>query len=250
MQHGDALPSGPGDDDLADLLAPVDVVLSPGPATSPRRGTPAAEVPTAPEPDDDVPEPEDYAAPKPDEAATPGPAPEPRTERPVAGVHPAPDGVVTFGRWFQPLPGGVLPRPADDLPLAAAVRAPGGSTVHAVTSGRAHRAPVALAAGGLELAADDGSTIVLTGPPSTTWFRDDEDVQAGEVLGVLPTGGSTDPVVLTVLVIGPDGRPRDAVDLLVGLPDPGELGLGAGLGTDPFLLDLEVAGRLEPDGRS
>lgn len=152
---------------------------------------------------------------------------------------------MTFGRWFQPVAGGVLPRPDPAEPLVAVVRAAPGSTVHAVTAGHVRRAPVTLAAGGLELAGDDGTTVVLTGPAQTAWVRDDEAVVAGEVLGALPAGDGAGDVELQVLVIGPDGVPRDAVDVLVGLPDPGELDLGPGLGTDPFTLDLEIAG----DGR-
>ncbi|MBD7918562.1 hypothetical protein H9657_09780 [Cellulomonas sp. Sa3CUA2] len=156
---------------------------------------------------------------------------------------------MTFGRWFQPVAGGVLPRPDPAEPVVAVVRAAPGSTVHAVTAGHVHRAPVTLAAGGLELAGDDGTTVILTGPPDTTWVRDDEDVAAGEVVGVLPTvDGTRDDIELRVLLIGPDGVPRDAVDALVGLPDPGELDLGPGLGTDPFALDLEIAGRTDRPG--
>lgn len=171
---------------------------------------------------------------------------------------------MTFGRWFQPVAGGVLPRPDPAEPVVAVVRAAPGSTVHAVTAGRVRRAPVTLVAGGLELAGDDGTTVVLTGPPDTAWVRDDEQVVAGEVVGVLPSGagaaaggaapdgaaprGAGDDVELRVLVIGPDGVPRDAVDALVGLPDPGELDLGPGLGTDPFALDLEIAGTTDRPG--
>ncbi|UZN02570.1 hypothetical protein [Cellulomonas sp. S1-8] len=199
----------------------------------------------------------------PSSAVAPPPRP-PAPTRPVAAELPpvprtGPD-VVTFGRWFQPVAGGVLPRPDVRDPVVAVVRAAPGSTVHAVTAGRARRAPAALAAGGLEIAGADGATLVLIGPADTAWLRDDEDVAAGEVVGVLPTGGGAGSgevggggpggdVELRLLVIGADGVPRDAVDLLVGLPDPGELDLGPGLGTDPFALDLEIAGRADSRGR-
>lgn len=158
---------------------------------------------------------------------------------------PRADDVVTFGRWFQPVAGGVLPRPDGTDALVAVVRAAAGATLHAVTAGHVRRAPAALGVGGLEIAGQDGTTVVLTAPADTAWVHDDEDVVAGQVVGVLPTTATTAPddVAVRVLVIGPDGVPRDAVDALVGLPDPGELDLGPGLGTDPYALDLEIAGR-------
>lgn len=260
MQHpggGPETADGP-QDDLSDLLAPADVQFRPAPpAVRPRRrpapvpAEPVDAVETAWSASPDLTRPHEPSPPP----GVPSPTAAPTSAVPPASVPSAPpppvprrDDVVTFGRWFQPVAGGVLPRPDPDEPVVAVVRAAPGSTVHAITAGHVRRAPVTLAAGGLELAGDDGTTLVLTAPPDTAWVRDDEDVAAGEVVGVLPTGdGTGGDVELRVLVIGQDGVPRDAVDALVGLPDPGELDLGPGLGTDPFTLDLEIAGRV--DGR-
>ncbi|GIG41160.1 hypothetical protein [Cellulomonas phragmiteti] len=283
MQHpGGGPDSGDGspESDLSDLLAPADVQFRPPPAPARARRAPvpvpvppvttaladppdltrSAPVPaplaplTPPPPRPSAP----LAAPPPAAAPAPAPAPAPAARVATAAPSlPAPpaaplersEDVVTFGRWFQPVAGGVLPRPDAAEPLVAVIRVAPGSTVHAVTAGRVRRAPVTLAAGGLELAGDDGTTVVLTGPARTAWVRDDEDVVAGEVVGVLPAGDDgADDAELRVLVIGPDGTPRDAVDTLVGLPDPGELDLGPGLGTDPFALDLEIAGRTDRPG--
>lgn len=266
---------GSTQDDLSDLLAPADVQFRPAPPPArPRRAPLPVPVPApAPSPDDradltlatdDVEpavaatEPLVVEAPRVESPRVDHGPTDPSTpaavladtvpSRPAhSGPAPAPPAghVVTFGRWFQPVAGGVLPRPDAAQPVVAVVRAAPGSAVHAVTAGHVRRAPVALAAGAVELAADDGSILVLTGPPDTVWLRDDEDVAAGEVLGALPTGDGGTDAELRVLVIGPDGVPRDAVDVLVGLPDPGELDLGPGGGTDPFALDLEIAGRDE-----
>ncbi|MCC2320741.1 hypothetical protein [Cellulomonas xiejunii] len=257
MQHPGGGPdtADGSQDDLSDLLAPADVQFRPAPpVTRPRRRpapVPAQPVDTVETALPDLTRHRTPSAPgAPAAPDAPSPDAPPDTTGPPAP--PArPDDVVTFGRWFQPVAGGVLPRPDPDEPVVAVIRAAPGSSVHAITAGHARRAPVTLAAGGLELAGDDGTTLVLTAPPDTAWVRDDEDVAAGEVVGVLPTGdGGGGDVELRVLVIGPQGVPRDAVDALVGLPDPGELDLGPGLGTDPFALDLEIAGRADVPGAS
>ena len=250
------------DDDGPAAAEPEPLVADAPPAEAPPVDTPVVDTRLVDEP---LTEADESSPPAPapipvaagPEPALPRPAPSPAPAGPAAPAAPSGD-VITFGRWFQPVAGGVLPRPDATQPVVAVIRAAPGSTVHAVTAGHVRRAPVALAAGAVELAADDGSILVLTGPPDTVWLRDDEDVAAGEVLGALPTpagvaaggdapGGAAD-VELHVLVIGPDGVPRDAVDVLVGLPDPGELDLGPGGGTDPFALDLEIAGRDERAG--
>ena len=235
------------DDELADLLAPADVAFQAGPTTP---------IQVARAPRDRV------AAP-----ARPQPAPgdRPDDDRPAAPVaHPVPrhrpdappdrppavDPVVV-GRRFQPVPGGALPRPHPADPLMAALLTTPAAPVFAVTEGTVRRAPAQVAAGAVELRAPDGSALVLLGGPDVAWVVDDEEaVVAGAVLGIV-AGSPGDPPgePLLVLAVDPSGTQVDAVGLLVGLPDPGELdllGSDSGAGVDPYRLDLELAATLRP----
>ncbi|GEL97035.1 hypothetical protein [Cellulomonas terrae] len=165
----------------------------------------------------------------------------------------APVAPVVVGRRFQPVPGGALPRPHPSDPLMAALLATPAAPVFAVTEGTVRRAPAQVAAGAVELRAPDGSALVLLGGPSVAWVVDDEEaVAAGTVLGIV-AGSAGDPPgePLLVLAVDASGSQVDAVALLVGLPDPGELdllGSDSAVGVDPYRLDLELAASLQPVG--
>lgn len=181
----------------------------------------------------------------------------PRPDAPV--TPPARDPVaaavvpVVVGRRFQPVPGGALPRPHPSDPLMAALLATPAAPVFAVTEGTVRRAPAQVAAGAVELRAPDGSALVLLGGPSVAWVVDDEEsVGAGAVLGIV-AGSPGDPPgePLLVLAVDASGSQVDAVALLVGLPDPGELdllGADSAVGVDPYRLDLELAATLQTVG--
>ena len=162
---------------------------------------------------------------------------------------------VVVGRRFQPVPGGALPRPHPSDPLMAALLATPGAPVFAVTAGTVRRAPAQVAAGAVELQAPDGSAYVLLGGSAVAWVvDDDEPVVAGAVLGIV-AGSPGDPPgePLLVLAIDSTGTQVDAVALLVGLPDPGELdllGSDPAAGVDPYRLDLELAASLPSSGKS
>lgn len=164
------------------------------------------------------------------------------------------------------MPGGVLPHADPAHGPAAVLRADPGTPVHAVTAGTVRRVLPGVAGGGVELHVAGGGTFVYTGTAPVVWtVQDDDDVDAGSILGVVATGGHSGSEVagridgsdgsdgssggradLLVLAVDEEGRALDAADLLVGLPDPGELALrpeGGGLGVDPYELDLELLGR-------
>ncbi|KQR16308.1 hypothetical protein [Cellulomonas sp. Leaf334] len=174
----------------------------------------------------------------------------PDSTRPAAAPTVEP---VVVGRRFQPVPGGALPRPHPTDPLMAALLATPAAPVFAVTEGTVRRAPAQVAAGAVELRAPDGSALVLLGGPSVAWVVDDEEsVAAGTVLGIV-AGSPGDPPgePLLVLAVDATGRQVDAVALLVGLPDPGELdllGTDSAVGVDPYRLDLELAATLQGVG--
>lgn len=173
--------------------------------------------------------------------------------QPDAGRATTPVEPVVVGRRFQPVPGGALPRPHAADPLMAALLATPASPVFAVTEGTVRRAPAQVAAGAVELRAPDGSALVLLGGPSVAWVVDDEEsVVAGAVLGIV-AGSAGDPPAepLLVLAVDASGSQVDAVALLVGLPDPGELdlvGTESAVGVDPYRLDLELAATLQTVG--
>ncbi|WP_456787283.1 hypothetical protein [Cellulomonas sp. P5_C5] len=162
---------------------------------------------------------------------------------------------VVVGRRFQPVPGGALPRPHPSDPLMAALLATPAAPVFAVTAGTVRRAPAQVSAGAVELRAPDGSALVLLGGSTVAWVVDDEEpVVAGAVLGIV-AGSPGDPPgdPLLVLAIDPSGTQVDAVELLIGLPDPGELdllGSDPGAGVDPYHLDLELAASVRPVGEA
>jgi hypothetical protein len=128
-----------------------------------------------------------------------------------------------------------------------------GTPVHAIAAG-----VVRLPAGGdgtLRLRTDDGLDIGYAGlGPRSRTVDDGHHVPAGAVLAVV--GAVADPTVpayLQVDVRDRAGAQLDAAELLLGLPDPNELGYpaaGAALGVDPDGLDRMLAASPSvPDGR-
>jgi hypothetical protein len=92
--------------------------------------------------------------------------------------------------------------------------------------------------GGLALRGPDGGGYHYTGlDPATVTVGHGGTVAAGDILGSLAAE------VLELRVTGPDGYPVDAVEALLGLADPNELGYvpeGPGTGVDPDPMDREI----------
>ena len=126
--------------------------------------------------------------------------------------------------------------------------------VFAVTAGTVRRAPRRSRPGPSSCAPRTAARSSCWAGPTVAWVVDDEEpVVAGAVLGIV-AGSPGDPPgePLLVLAIDPSGTQVDAVALLVGLPDPGELdllGSDPAAGVDPYRLDLELAASLRPSGR-
>lgn len=135
-----------------------------------------------------------------------------------------------------------------------------GVSVHAVAAGTV----TASAPGALRLHTDDGLDIGYAGVLAGDAVGDGDRVPAGAVLGVLATGPAGDRVGdptgdrvgrgrLLVDVRDQAGAPVDPAELLLGLPDPGELGYAAvpgGLGVDPDALDRALAAAESAPGGS
>jgi murein DD-endopeptidase MepM/ murein hydrolase activator NlpD len=147
--------------------------------------------------------------------------------------------VVAVGRRFQPLPG---TPPVRSDPAGAVLIAPPGTPVHAVGAGVVLRP----SDGVLRLRTDDGLDLGYVGmAPDSITAIDGDRVPAGAVLGLLADSvtGSTR---LLLDVRDAAGAVVDPAGMLLGLPDPYELGsaaAGDGLGIDPDALDraLEAA---------
>jgi murein DD-endopeptidase MepM/ murein hydrolase activator NlpD len=147
------------------------------------------------------------------------------------------DVVIAVGRRFQPLPGTPPVRPD---PAGAVLVAPPGTPVHAVAAGA-----VQLPGGGrLRLRTDDGLDLGYAGlAPGSIGVADGDRVPAGAVLGSL-AAAATGPARLLLDARDAAGAAVDPAALLLGLPDPNELGSAAttgGLGADPDALDRELA---------
>jgi murein DD-endopeptidase MepM/ murein hydrolase activator NlpD len=142
---------------------------------------------------------------------------------------------VAVGRRFQPLPGTPLPRPDA---AGALLIAPAGTPVHAVGAGVVARA----AAGVLRLRTDDGLEIGYARlAQGSVTVADGARVPAGAVLGAVAPA-ATGPAHL-LLAAWDSAGPVDPTTLLLGLPDPAELGYAPasdGLGVDPDALDREL----------
>jgi murein DD-endopeptidase MepM/ murein hydrolase activator NlpD len=144
---------------------------------------------------------------------------------------------IGVGGGFQPIPGAQAVRvPGEfDGDDAAHIPASAGTPVHAVVAGMVLDVD---GHGGLALRAADGFGFRYTGlDPGSVTVGYGGQVTAGDILGTL--GGS----VLELRATGPDGHPVDAVNALLGLADPNELGYrptGTGIGDDPDPMDREI----------
>jgi murein DD-endopeptidase MepM/ murein hydrolase activator NlpD len=214
-------------------------------------------------PDDEPPPPQQAPAP-PEQAPAPPPEerPEPAPEPPAAAViiatppiipaapaakDPGAPGPRGDGEYFQPVPSAQL---VDGWRLWAAgerregidVVAPEGTPVHAVAGGTV----VAAERSGqtMQVQGDDGRRYAYMGlRDGSLTVATGQRIEAGRILGAV--GGTVEPPHLHLEINDPDGSPINPYELLLGLPDPNELGYGAvGLGTDidPYPTDGEAAG--------
>ncbi len=157
---------------------------------------------------------------------------------------------IGVGRLFLPLPRAQLLRGSGDQRVAVLPAAPG-TPVHAIAAGTVVDVD---GTGAVALTGEDGSGQHYAGLDAAAVTVDvDERVPAGAVLGRVAGEGR-----LEVRLSDTGGDPVDAVEALIGLPDPEELGIAlpppersgapgvpsAGaeaLGTDPDALDRELA---------
>jgi len=154
---------------------------------------------------------------------------------------------VAVGRRFQPVPGtppvGSGGTAADRTGAGGMLMVDGGTPVHAIAAGR-----VSLGTerrGGLRLRTDDGLDIRYGGlAAGSVAVGDGDRVPAGAVLGAVASAVAGRPAHLVLEVRDAAGEPVDAGGLLLGLPDPIELGHGAAgdLGADPDAVDRALAG--------
>ena len=150
---------------------------------------------------------------------------------------------VGVGRRFLPVPRAQLVRGAGDGRAALIPAAPG-TTVHAVAAGSVADVD---GYGGVAVTGEDGWRQHYAGlDPERMTVPVDEPVRAGAILGRVSATGR-----LEVRISDDAGRPVDAVEALIGLPDPAELGLpdpaepgmaeeSEGLGVDPDDIDREL----------
>ncbi len=159
----------------------------------------------------------------------------------------SPDGaaaVFGVGGWFQPLAGGVLPLPRrHEGRHGALLTGRAGAVIHAVSRGVVELAPD----GELLLRTDDGRRVTFRPMAAASWsVEPGQQVEAGAVLGTTAPEPDTDHG-LFIAVSDAAGVPLAADELLVGLPDPAELGSGSNraptlpLPPDPYELDLKLA---------
>jgi murein DD-endopeptidase MepM/ murein hydrolase activator NlpD len=141
---------------------------------------------------------------------------------------------VGLGNGFQPIPGAQIVRPATGDGVARVPAHPG-TPVHAVITG------IVLGIdghGAVAVRGADGREFGYTGlDPASVTVGAGAAVDAGDILGAVGAQ------VLELRLTDLDGEPLDAVDALLGLADPNELGyvpVGAGLGVDPDAMDREI----------
>jgi murein DD-endopeptidase MepM/ murein hydrolase activator NlpD len=142
---------------------------------------------------------------------------------------------VGVGRRFLPLPRAQLLRGAGDG-LAAVLPSEPGTPVHAVAGGAVLDVD---GQGGVAISDDDGLGQHYAGlDPAGVTVTAGARVRAGAILGAVGEAGRLE------VRLSEGGAPVDAVETLIGLPDPNELGfeaVGEGLGVDPDDLDRELA---------
>jgi murein DD-endopeptidase MepM/ murein hydrolase activator NlpD len=145
-------------------------------------------------------------------------------------------GHVTMGvgRRFLPLPRAQLLRGTGDTRVAVLPAAPG-TPVHAIAAGSVLDVDPQ---GAIALSDESGLGQHIAGlHPASITVGHGAQVRAGAILGAVGEAGRIE-VRLTE-----NGQPVDAVEALIGLPDPNELGfeaVGEGLGVDPDALDREL----------
>lgn len=153
---------------------------------------------------------------------------------------------VGLGVGFQPVPGAQIVRPAAGDGVARIPARPG-APVHAVAAGIVLDVD---GLGGVVLRGGDGSGYRYAGlDPGSLGVGPGATVAAGDILGAVGADG------LQLRMTDPDDYPLDAVDALLGLADPNELGyapVGSGEGIDPDPMDREIvaAGLPGPGGAS
>jgi hypothetical protein len=169
----------------------------------------------------------------------PGAGPAGGERVPAGGAGPA----IGIGQRFQPVAAAALVRPpAGAGRREARMTAAPGSPVHAVTAGVITAVSTAVAGtgeSGVLVRGADRRSYAYQGLADPVRAVEGATVAAGEIIGTVGRGA-----VLTVGIAAPGGALLDAVDELVGLPDPNELGyaaVGAGMGVDPDELDRELA---------
>lgn len=136
---------------------------------------------------------------------------------------------MAIGTRFQPLPGCLLVR-REGPDGTARIPVATGTPVHAITGG----AVLAAASGRVVIRGVDGVAVAYGGVGAGV--RPGVKVRAGDIIGAAAGG------VLEVVVTDAANAPVDAFDLLLGLPDPNELGFTpAGIGIDPYAIDRELA---------
>jgi hypothetical protein len=162
---------------------------------------------------------------------------------PTGGRSPGPRG---HGEYFQPVPGANLidgwrVRPEGVQGDGIDVVAPEGTPVHVVAGGLVDSAdPLGES---VRVQGDDGRSYSysLLRNGSVT-VAPGHRVEAGRILGAV--GGTTELPHLRLEISDPDGAPLNPYELLLGLPDPNELGYGAvglGIDIDPEPTDREAA---------
>jgi murein DD-endopeptidase MepM/ murein hydrolase activator NlpD len=146
---------------------------------------------------------------------------------------------VGVGRRFLPVPRAQLVRGAGDGRAALIPAAPG-TPVHAVAAGTVVDVD---GQGGVAVTGEDGWRQHYAGlDPERITVPVDAPARAGAILGRVSASGR-----LEVRLSDDAGRPVDAVEALIGLPDPAELGIveeDEGPGVDPDEIDRELV----PDG--
>jgi murein DD-endopeptidase MepM/ murein hydrolase activator NlpD len=147
---------------------------------------------------------------------------------------------IGVGRRFLPLPRAQLLRGPGDQRVAV-LPAAAGTPVHAIAAGSVVDVD---GAGGVALSGEDGSGQHYAGLDAAgVTIHVQARVPAGAIVGVVGAQGR-----LEVRLSDPSGQPVDAVEALIGLPDPSELGLPSVV-TD--LVDTvgpdDVVGSVDPD---